>query len=209
VGHIEEIYQAVVGGNVDAASEGVQKAVDAQTDADEILNKAMVPAMDLVGEKFGEGEYFIPQVLWSAKAMQAGMEILRPLFAEDQKMDKGSIVIGTSKGDIHDIGKNLVAMMLEGAGFKIVDLGVDVDPARFVETAEQEGSAVIAVSALLTTTMPAMKEVVSLVRERRLGTKVVIGGAPVDQGFCDEIGADAYGTDAVDAVKKIRSLLGV
>lgn len=207
MGTLEEIYQAVVDGNVEGTSDRVAKALSSSSSADDILNQALVPAMDLVGERFGEGEYFIPQVLWSAKAMQAGMELLRPHFAEDRDTDKGRIVIGTAKGDIHDIGKNLVGMMLEGAGFQIVDLGVDVDPSRFVDAAQDQNGRVVAVSALLTTTMPAMEHVVSLIRERGLDIKVLVGGAPVDQAFCDEIGADAYGTDAVDAVRKVRELI--
>ncbi len=207
MGVMEEIYQAVVEGRVEDASAGVEAALSSSTDPDEVLNRALVPAMDLVGKKFGEGDYFIPQVLWAAKAMQAGMNLLRPHFAEGRDTDRGRIVIGTAKGDIHDIGKNLVGMMLEGAGFKVLDLGVDVEPARFVDTAEQENGRIIAVSALLTTTMPAMADVVSMVRERGLEAKVVIGGAPVDEVFRDEIGADGYGTDAVDAVRKVRELL--
>ncbi|MGD8386677.1 MAG: corrinoid protein [Desulfobacteraceae bacterium] len=207
MGILEEIYQAVVDGNVEGTADGVKKALGSNSNADDVLNQALVPAMDLVGEKFGEGEYFIPQVLWSAKAMQAGMDLLRPHFSEDRRTDKGRIVIGTAKGDIHDIGKNLVGMMLEGAGFQIVDLGVDVDPKQFVDTAEDQDGRVVAISALLTTTMPTMESVVSLIRERGLDIKVLIGGAPVDQAFCDEIGADAYGTDAVDAVRKVRELM--
>ena len=207
MGTLEEIYQAVVEGNVEGTAVGVKTALASNSNADDVLNQALVPAMDLVGEKFGEGEYFIPQVLWSAKAMQAGMDLLRPHFAEDRRADKGRIVIGTAKGDIHDIGKNLVAMMLEGAGFQIVDLGVDVGPDQFVDTAQAQDGRVVAISALLTTTMPTMESVVSLIRERGLDIKVIIGGAPVDQTFCDEIGADAYGTDAVDAVRKVRELI--
>ncbi len=207
MGIMQDIYQAVVEGRVDDISGGVESALSSGVEADDILNKALVPAMDLVGEKFGEGEYFIPQVLWSAKAMHAAMELLRPLFAEGGDADKGRIIIGTAKGDIHDIGKNLVGMMLEGAGFKVVDLGVDVAPERFVETAVDQNGRVIAISALLTTTMPAMGDVISLVRERNLSTKVLIGGAPVDEAFCREIGADGYGVDAVDAVRKVRELL--
>ena len=207
MGTLEEIYQGVVDGNVEGTADRVAKALSSSSSADDILNRALVPAMDLVGEKFGEGEYFIPQVLWSAKAMQAGMELLRPHFTEDRDAYKGRIVIGTAKGDIHDIGKNLVGMMLEGAGFQIVDLGVDVDPRRFVDAAQDQNGRVVAVSALLTTTMPAMENVVSLIRERGLDIKVLVGGAPVDQAFCDEIGADAYGTDAVDAVRKVRELI--
>ncbi len=208
MGTMEDIHQAVVEGKVEEVGAGVETALSSGTAADDILNQALVPAMDLVGEKFGEGEYFIPQVLWAAKAMQAGMELLRPHFAEDRETDKGRIIIGTAKGDIHDIGKNLVGMMLEGAGFQVVDLGVDVDPVRFVDAAEEHNGRIIAVSALLTTTMPAMEDVVKLVRERGLNTKVMIGGAPVDEAFREEIGADGYGTDAVDAVRKARVFMG-
>ena len=209
MGIMEDIHQAVVGGNVESASAGVESALSSGTDADDILNQALIPAMDLVGRKFGEGEYFIPQVLWAAKAMQGGMNLLRPHFADGRDTEKGRIIIGTAKGDIHDIGKNLVGMMLEGAGFKIVDLGVDVDSARFVQAAREEQGQIIAISALLTTTMPTMSDVVAGVREQGLSTLVMVGGAPVDQAFCDEIGADAYGTDAVDAVRKARELLSV
>lgn len=207
MGIMEDIYQAVVEGKVEDACAGVEAALSSGTDADEILNRALVPAMDLVGEKFGEGEYFIPQVLWAAKAMQAGVNLLRPHFAEGRDEDKGRIVIGTAKGDIHDIGKNLVGMMFEGAGFQVMDLGVDVDPGRFVDAAQEHNARIIAVSALLTTTMPAMGDVVAIVRERGLNTRVMIGGAPVDEAFCEEIGAHGYGTDAVDAVRKARALM--
>jgi 5-methyltetrahydrofolate--homocysteine methyltransferase len=204
---MEDIYQAVLEGRVDDVAGLVESALASGVSAEEILNRAMITAMDLVGKKFGDGEYFIPQVLWSAKAMQAGMDLLRPLFADSADSDRGKVIIGTARGDIHDIGKNLVGMMLEGAGFNVVDLGVDVDPVKFVETAVAENGRVIAVSALLTTTMPAMQDVVNLVRERGLDTKVIIGGAPVDETFREEIGADGYGIDAVDAVRKVRELL--
>ncbi|MFP3927865.1 MAG: corrinoid protein [Desulfobacteraceae bacterium] len=205
---IEAIHRAVLEGDVEGASDGIKEALSSGIGPEHILDESLVPAMDLVGEKFGQGEYFIPQVLWSAKAMQACMEILRPLFAEAEATEKGTVVIGTAKGDIHDIGKNLVGMILEGAGFKVVDIGVDVDPARFVETAAEHGGDIIAVSALLTTTMPSMEKVVGLVREQGLPAKVLIGGAPVDQSFCLEIGADAYGADAMEAVDKARELMG-
>jgi 5-methyltetrahydrofolate--homocysteine methyltransferase len=206
---IKEIYNAVIEGKVEEASRGVQAALDSGAGVNEILNKALISAMDLVGERFGEGEIFIPQVLWSAKAMQAGMDLLKPRFAPSDHAATGRVVIGTAKGDIHDIGKNLVAIMLEGAGFEVVDLGVDVPPERFVEKAMEEKAQVIAMSALLTTTMQSMGEVVSRLKEKNLShVKVLIGGAPVDQAFCEEIGADAYGMDAVDGVRKVKGLLG-
>ena len=161
--------------------------------------------MDLVGRKFGDGEVFIPHVLWSAKAMQKGMDLLRPLFAESRQAARIKIVIGTARGDIHDIGKNLVSMMLEGAGFEVFDLGIDVEPEKFISTAVKENAHVIAVSALLTTTMANMSGVIELKREKKLDSlKVLVGGAPLSEDFSRKIGADAYGIDGVDAVKKVR-----
>jgi len=206
---LNDIYQAVLEGKLEETSSGVQKALDEKVGANEILNKALIPAMDLVGEKFGEGEIFIPQVLWSAKAMQSGMDLLKPHFESADRADTGKVVIGTAKGDIHDIGKNLVGILLEGSGFQVYDLGVDVAPERFIEKAVEEKADVIAMSALLTTTMQSMGEVVSLLKRKNLSRiKVIIGGAPVDQSFCEEIGADAYGMDAMDGVKRVRGLLG-
>jgi 5-methyltetrahydrofolate--homocysteine methyltransferase len=174
------------------------------------LKKGLLAAMDLVGERFGEGEIFIPQVIWSAKAMQAGMDLLRPHFTEGQQGKSVRIIIGTAEGDIHDIGKNLVGMMLEGAGFEVVDLGVGVKPVQFVEKAVEEKADIIGVSALLTTTMMSMAEVVKLKNEKALSSvKVIIGGAPLSQDFCQEIGADAYGVDAMDAVVKVKELMNL
>ena len=209
MGILEDIYNDVVEGKVDDAATGVERALDSGIEADDILKKSLTSAMDLVGVKFGEGEMFIPQVVWSAKAMQACMDLLKPHFSISQQSDRARIIIGTTKGDIHDIGKNLVAIMLEGAGFKVFDLGVDVEPNTFVEKALEEKGDIIALSSLLTTTMLSMRDVVSLAKEKGLSsTKVIIGGAPVDMAFCKEIGADAYGIDAMDAVRKVRELLG-
>jgi 5-methyltetrahydrofolate--homocysteine methyltransferase len=206
---LKEIYQAVVEGKVEDVVAGVEQSLNSGVTVDDILNSGLISAMDLVGEKFGEGDIFIPQVLWSAKAMQAGMELLKPHLMATNQRGAGKVVIGTAKGDIHDIGKNLVAIMLEGAGFQVIDMGVDVEPARFVDKAAEEKADVIAISALLTTTMQSMGDVVSLIRERNLSSlKVIIGGAPVDMAFCREIGAHAYGVDALDGVKKVRELLG-
>jgi 5-methyltetrahydrofolate--homocysteine methyltransferase len=205
---IREIYEAVMEGKVDEASSRVQQALNSRVEVNEILNKGLIAAMDIVGEKFGEGELFIPQVLWSAKAMQGGMDLLRPHFSSTDRTEKGTVVIGTAKGDIHDIGKNLVAIMLEGVGFKVADLGVDVTSERFVEKAVEVKADVVAMSALLTTTMQSMGEVVRLIKAKKLPFRVIIGGAPVDQAFCQEIGADAYGMDAADGLRKVKGLLG-
>jgi len=208
VGIIEDVYSAVIDGKVDDAAAGVQQGLDSGIAVDDILKKGLLAAMDLVGERFGANEIFIPQVIWSAKAMQAGMDILRPHFTEGQQAKSARIVIGTAEGDIHDIGKNLVGMMLEGAGFEVVDLGVGVKPEQFVEKAVEEKADIIGVSALLTTTMKGMAEVVTLKNEKGLSSlKVIIGGAPLSQDFCTEIGADAYGVDAMDAVTKVKKLM--
>ena len=210
MGILEDVYSAVIDGKVDAAAAGAEQGLNSGIAVDDILNKGLLAAMDLVGERFGAGDIFIPQVIWSAKAMQAGMDILRPHFTEDQQGKSARIIIGTAEGDIHDIGKNLVGMMLEGAGFEVVDLGVGVKPEQFVEKAVEEKADIIGVSALLTTTMAGMAEVVKLKNEKGLSSlKVIIGGAPLSLDFCKEIGADAYGVDAMDAVVKVKELMGI
>ena len=208
MGILEDAYRAVLEGKVEEAAAAVEKGLSAGMDTDEILKKGLLAAMDLVGERFGEGEIFIPQVLWSAKAMQAGVALLKPHFTEAQHEKSARIVIGTAKGDIHDIGKQLVAMMLEGAGFEVIDLGVDVAPAAFVETAAEKEADVIAISALLTTTMTGMADVVALKNEKALSSRVLIGGAPLSLEYCREIGADGYGVDARAAVARARELIG-
>ena len=211
MGILEDIYNAVIDGKVEDAAAGVAKGLDSGIAVDDILKKALLSAMDLVGERFGEGDIFIPQVIWSAKSMQAGMDLLRPHFTEDQQGKSAKIIIGTAKGDIHDIGKNLVGMMFEGAGFEVIDLGVDIKPDQFVDKAVEEKADIIAVSALLTTTMVSMGEVVSIKNEKGLSSslKVIIGGAPLSNDFCKEIGADAYGVDAMDAVAKVKEIMGL
>lgn len=210
MGIIEDIYNAVINGKVDDAAAGVEQGLDTGIAVDDLLKKGLLAAMDLVGERFGAGDIFIPQVIWSAKAMQAGMDLLRPHFTEGQQAKSARIIIGTAEGDIHDIGKNLVGMMLEGAGFEVVDLGVGVKPEQFIEKAVEEKADIIGVSALLTTTMMSMAEVVKLKNEKGLPSlKVIIGGAPLSLDFCKEIGADAYGVDAMDAVVKVKELMGL
>jgi 5-methyltetrahydrofolate--homocysteine methyltransferase len=166
--------------------------------------------MNIVGVDFRDGILFVPEVLLAANAMKAGMAILQPILTASGAEPVGKMVIGTVKGDIHDIGKNLVGMMLEGAGFEVVDLGVGVKPLQFIEKAVEEKADIIGVSALLTTTMKGMTELVTLKNEKGLSSlKVIIGGAPLSQDFCTEIGADAYGVDAMDAVVKVKELMGL
>jgi 5-methyltetrahydrofolate--homocysteine methyltransferase len=178
--------------------------------AGEILQEGLVAGMNVVGDQFRRREIFLPDVLLSARAMYAGLELLKPHLAKDGVPLRGRIVLGTVKGDLHDIGKNLVGIMLKGAGFDVIDLGHDVAPEAFVDTAMCEGATLIGMSALLTTTMPRMRDVVALVRERGLAGRVrtIVGGAPVNADFAREIGADGYACDAATAVERVKSLLG-
>jgi 5-methyltetrahydrofolate--homocysteine methyltransferase len=179
-------------------------------DPKELIFKGLIPGMDVVGEKFRRNEYYVPQVLLSARAMYAGLDLLKPLITAAARGDEylGVVVIGTAQGDLHDIGKNLVAMMLEGAGFKVVNLGRDVAPEKFVEAVEEHGATIVGISALMTTTMPGMKRTIdALVKAGLRGrVKVMIGGAPVSQAFADEIGANGYARDSTLAVVKAKAL---
>jgi len=185
-----------------------QELLDSGMDPKTVLNEGLVAGMNVVGEKFKANEYYVPEVLISARAMHQSMSVLKPVLAASGVEPDAKVAIGTVKGDLHDIGKNLVAMMLEGAGFAGVDLGVDVSAEKFVEAVE-EGADVIAMSALLTTTMPSMKEVIDVLQEKgvRGKVKVMIGGAPVTQAYCDEITADGYAPDAASAVDTAKALL--
>ena len=196
-------------GEDDAVREGTQAALAAGLAPDDVLRNGLLSGMAVVGEEFGRREIFLPDVLLAARAMQAGMEILRPHLARDGAPPAGRVVLGTVQGDLHDIGKNLVGILLRGAGYEVIDLGTDVPAARFLEVAESSGARVIGLSALLTTTMPRMAEVVTLVRESGLSgqVKVIVGGAPVTQAFADEIGADGWGFDADSAVRRVKSLV--
>ena len=186
------------------------EALGAGLPAGEILQQGLVAGMSVVGEQFRRREIFLPDVLLSARAMYAGLDILRPHLASAGVASRGKVVIGTVKGDLHDIGKNLVGIMLKGAGFEVVDLGHDVAPEAFVDAAVREGAALIGMSALLTTTMIRMRDVVALLRERGLAGRVrtIVGGAPVNADFAREIGADAYACDAATAVDRVKALLG-
>ena len=185
----------------------VQAHLDQGTDALTILDQALIAAMDEVGRRFSKGIFFVPEMLMAAEAMRAGLEVLRPHLVRADIKAKGTIIIGTVKGDIHDIGKNLVSMMLECAGFNVIDLGVDVSKDKFLAAAEKYQAQIIALSALLSTTMAEMEAVVADVRSRGGGLKTMVGGAPVTASFADEIGADGYSPDAAGAVVVARSLI--
>ncbi|MCC6801751.1 MAG: corrinoid protein [Anaerolineae bacterium] len=205
---IEEIRESVIHGQANVTVEKTRQALDEGVDAGAILNDGMISAMSEVGRLFEEGEYFVPEMLIAARAMDKGMQILKPHLVAQGVASAGKVAIGTVKGDLHDIGKKLVAMMLEGGGFEIIDLGIDVTPEKFVE-AVRNGAQVVALSALLTTTMPNMKSVVDALRDAGLRdqVRVIIGGAPVSESYALQIGADGYATDASSAVRKVRQLL--
>ena len=208
---IEAIYQAVLDGNAPAAKADVEKALAEGIAPDVILKEGLIAAMGEVGRLFEENEYFVPEMLVSARAMQNGLSVLKPYLAEAGAKPTGKVVIGTVKGDLHDIGKNLVAMMLEGAGFEIVDLGTDVSPEKFVKAVLEQKPQLVGMSALLTTTMPSMGTTVKALVEAgvREQVKVMIGGAPVTDAFAKQIGADGYAPDASSAVRLAKSLVGV
>ena len=201
--YLEEIKNAVIDGRYKEIVSLVQRAIDSNLDINEIINNAMIAAMDVVGKKFADNEIFVPEMLVSATTMKMGMDIIKPLLKGEETESKGTIVICTVKGDIHDIGKNLVVMMLEGAGFKVVDLGVDITIENLIQKIEEIKPDILGLSALLTTTMPEMKKVVEVLDSKGLRNdiKVMVGGAPVDANFAEKIGADGYGKDATEAVE--------
>ncbi|MBN2043549.1 MAG: corrinoid protein [Anaerolineales bacterium] len=206
---LKSVYDAVLAGDADGAKEEVQAAINAGLSPEKILNEGLILAMSEVGQLFEAGEYFVPEMLIAARAMQAGLGLLKPHLAAEDVKSSGKVVIGTVKGDLHDIGKNLVGMMLEGAGFEVVDLGTDVDPAKFIEEAKN-GAQVIGISALLTTTMNNMKQVIAAAEEAgiREDVKIVIGGAPVTDEYAQQIGADGFAPDASSAVRLVQRLVG-
>jgi 5-methyltetrahydrofolate--homocysteine methyltransferase len=210
VDQLKAIYNAVLDGNAPAAQAGVKAALDAGLPAETILKEGLINAMAEVGRLFEENEYFVPEMLVSARAMQSGLTLLRPLLAESGAEPAGRVVIGTVKGDLHDIGKNLVAMMLEGAGFEVIDLGTDVSPEKFVKAVVENKATIVGMSALLTTTMPSMSNTIKALQEAGLRdeVRVMIGGAPVTDGFAKQVGADGYSPDASSAVRLARSLTG-
>ncbi|HHX42907.1 MAG TPA: cobalamin-binding protein [Chloroflexi bacterium] len=210
MGHKETIYQGILNGNMKAVEDATKTALSESVSAGELLSEAMIPAMAEVGRLFEANEYYVPEMLIAARAMKAGLALLRPELVKEEVEPLGKVVLGTVKGDLHDIGKNLVGIMIEGAGFEVVDLGVDVSPDAFVSAAKEQNADVIGLSALLTTTMPSMKSTIEAVKEAGLDgkVKVIIGGAPVTQKYADEIGADGYARDAAAAATLVKQLLG-
>ena len=207
---LSALAESLINGKAPEVKDLTQKALDEGVAPGEILSDGLIKGMSVVGERFKNNEFYVPEVLIAARAMHAGMDVLNPALAASGVEPIGTVLLGTVKGDLHDIGKNLVAMMLEGAGFKVVDLGIDVPPEKFVEAAK-EGGDVIAMSALLTTTMTAMKTTLEALEEAGVKDKIktMIGGAPVTQNYADEIGADGYARDAASAADKAKELMGI
>ena len=205
---LNDIFEAVIAGNNNESEEKVKKALDEKIGPEEILKNGLIAAMSEVGERFERGDYYVPEMLVAARAMQAGLALLKPLLMEADVRSAGKVVIGTVKGDLHDIGKNLVAMMLEGAGYEIVDLGSDVSPSQFAEAVREHTPDVLGMSALLTTTMPEMENTIEALEDLgvREMVKVIIGGAPVTQEHATKIGADGFAPDASRAVTLVRQL---
>jgi 5-methyltetrahydrofolate--homocysteine methyltransferase len=206
---LNALAEAIISGNQQEAVRITKEALDGGTAPADVLNKGLVAGMAVVGERFKANEFYVPEVLIAARAMKSAMELLRPQLKAAGVEPRGTVLIGTVRGDLHDIGKNLVAMMLEGAGYNVVDMGVDVKPEKFVEAVESEKAHLIGLSALLTTTMPAMKETIEALKQAGMRDKVavLIGGAPVTQDYADEIGADAYAPDAASAVDMANGLV--
>jgi len=219
---LESIKHCVVQGHIDAASkfpkdmegqEGVreltEKAIAEKIAVEDILTQALIPAMTIVGQRYENNEIFVPEMLFSAKAMKSGLQLIKPFLLEGSDLILGKVIVGTVQGDLHDIGKNLVCMMLEGAGFEIEDLGINIPAPKFLEAAKNNPEAIIGMSALLTVTMKNMKGVIELLRANDLDNKVFIGGAPVTPAFAEEIGAEGYAKNANQAVKEAKRLLDI
>ncbi len=207
---LEQLADLVIKGRAPETEETTQKAIDAGMPVGDILNQGLVAGMAVIGDRFKRNEVYVPEVLIAARAMKAGMGLLKPLLAESGVKPKGTVCVGTVKGDLHDIGKNLVCMMLEGAGYKVVDLGVNVEAENFVAAAKENAADAVGMSALLTTTMTSMKSTIDAFVEAgcRDDVKIMVGGAPLTQNFSDEIGADGYAPDAASAVDLLAELMG-
>jgi 5-methyltetrahydrofolate--homocysteine methyltransferase len=207
--HLATIYDAILDGDATGATDGVRAALAADLQPEMILNDGMISAMKEVGRRFEEGDYYVPEMLVAARAMQAALSLLKPSLVAGNVKSSGKVAIGTVKGDLHDIGKNLVALMLEGAGFEVKDLGADVAPEKFIEAITKENVDIVALSALLTTTMPQMRTTIEMIEQAGLRGKVriMIGGAPVTQSYASEIGADGFSADASSAPGLVASLL--
>lgn len=208
--HLNTIKEAVIGGKHADIKELVQQALDMKLDPNAIVNDALIAAMDVVGKDFGDGKIFVPEMLVSAVTMKSGLEVVKPLLSGGQGQSRGTIIMATVKGDLHDIGKNLVSMMLEGAGFKVIDLGVDLSVEKLIDQVKALNANILGLSALLTTTMPEMQKVIVEMKAQGLRdkVKVMVGGAPVDRTFAEKIGADGYGANAAEAVELARRFSG-
>lgn len=210
---IQNIYDAVMEYDEEAVPELIQAELDAGTDVRKILEEGLIAALDVIGEKFSVGTIFVPEMLMAAEAVQAGLDLLRPLLVETGAKPVGTVILGTVKGDLHDIGKNLVGMMFEGAGFNLIDLGTDVDAELFITSAQENNADIVAMSGLLTTSMPEMQRAVQAVREAKkthnLNVKIMVGGPPINEEFAARIGADGYGMDAPSAVDRARRFIAV
>jgi 5-methyltetrahydrofolate--homocysteine methyltransferase len=207
----EKFYQALSAGKMDEVKALTQKALDAGDAPEKVLKEGLIKAMDRIGVQFKNNEIYIPEVLIAARAMHAGLGVLKPILAKSNAAPSAKIVLGTVKGDLHDIGKNLVGMMLEGAGFEVIDVGIDAPAEKFVQVAKEKGAQVIGMSALLTTTMMQMKATVEALQAAGLKgkVKIVVGGAPVTDEFARQIGADGYAPDAASAVNTVKKVLGI
>lgn len=207
--NLESLKESVIKGKSADVEKLTKEALNSGIKPQEILKNALIPAMGIVGNKMKNNEFFIPEVLIAAKAMKSSMVILKPLLADKDFGSEGKVLLGTVKGDLHDIGKNLVMMMFEGAGFKVVDLGTDVSPEKFVNAVKSENPDIVGMSALLTTTMPSIKKTLEALKEAGLRNKVkvLVGGAPITQEYANEVGADGYASDAPSAVDKAKQLL--
>ena len=206
----EELKEAIIKGKRDAVEPLIQKALSQGSSPEEIMDKMMIPAMDVVGDRFSRNEIFLPEMMIAARAMNTGLEILRPMLVAKGVPSKGKVVIGTVKGDIHDVGKDIVSMVLQGGGYEVIDLGIDVPPEKFIDAVKQHQSKFVLMSALLTLTMSMMEETIKALKQAGLREKIKVGvgGAPLTQSFADRIGADFYGKDARAAVVKCNELMG-
>lgn len=207
----EALAQSVIEGDISAVKEGVRDLLDAGKDPLDIINKGLIEGMNVVGARFKANEMFVPEVLMCAKAMAAGVEIVKPKIAEGNQTSAGKVLIGTVKNDLHDIGKNLVAMMIESAGFEVINLGVDISPEAFVAAIKEHKPNIVGMSALLTTTLPAMKDTIEAIKEAGLRdqVKIIVGGAPVNQELADKFGADGFAPEAASATELCKKLMGL
>lgn len=205
---LSQIFEGVLDGGLEQVLENVRFAIDVGMKAERVLKEGLIPPMEEVGRRFEQGEYFVPEMLIAARAMQGGLEIIKPLLLEADVQPAGKVIMGTVKGDLHDIGKNLVSMMLEGGGFDVIDLGTDVSPDTFVEAIRKEKADIVGLSALLTTTMPQMEATIEAISEAgiRDEVKIIIGGAPVTPEYAEKICADGFAPDASQAVRLAKNL---